>query len=145
MWSPMIELQPTPFPHVQDVDVSGQMSVNRNVETGLSQIWWTVLRNGGCLRPDDSRGLVLDVGANFGYYALYAASLGCRCCLCVLLCELAVLGWVTVKCGEHLCRMVGHAGAWLMRPHPGLGGGYPKCSRPMLRTTPAAAALHSFC
>ena len=63
---------------VQDVDVSGQMSVNRNVETGLSQIWWTVLRNGGCLRPDDSRGLVLDVGANFGYYALYAAAHGCR-------------------------------------------------------------------
>ena len=59
--------------------MSGQMSVNRNVETGLSQIWWTVLRNGGCLRPDDSRGLVLDVGANFGYYALYAAAHGCRC------------------------------------------------------------------
>ena len=66
-------------PSVQDVDVSGQMNANRNVETGLSQIWWSILRNGGCQRPDDSRELVLDVGANFGYYALYAASLGCRC------------------------------------------------------------------
>ena len=46
-------------PAAQDVDVSGQMWSNGNVETGLSQIWWTILRNGGCLRPDDERGLVL--------------------------------------------------------------------------------------
>lgn len=31
-----------------------------------------------CVQPDGSRRLVVDVGANFGYYTLMAASLGCR-------------------------------------------------------------------
>ena len=31
-----------------------------------------------CVRPDGSRSLVVDVGANFGYFTVYAASMGCR-------------------------------------------------------------------
>lgn len=41
------------------------------------QIFYEVLRK-GCIRPDGSRALVLDVGANFGYFSVYAALLGCR-------------------------------------------------------------------
>lgn len=50
------------------------------------QVWYTILK-GQCvpavrqstapLLPQ--HGLVLDVGSNFGYYALYAAAHGCRC------------------------------------------------------------------
>ena len=43
----------------------------------LPQIF-SALLNGSCVRPDGSRALVLDVGANFGYFSLYAAKLGCR-------------------------------------------------------------------
>jgi hypothetical protein len=32
----------------------------------------------GCIKPDGTRRLFLDVGANFGWYSVYAASLGCR-------------------------------------------------------------------
>ena len=43
------------------------------------QVWWSVLgRNGGCRIKDGSRGLVLDIGSNFGYYAIYSAAIGCR-------------------------------------------------------------------
>ncbi len=41
------------------------------------QVFYEVLKN-RCVRPDGSRALVLDVGANFGYFAVYAALLGCR-------------------------------------------------------------------
>ena len=66
----------------------------------LLQVWYTRLK-GHCLedggssphgipgQPDnkvdhgqfgnDGRRLVVDIGANFGYYSLYAAAHGCRC------------------------------------------------------------------
>ncbi|KAK9906760.1 hypothetical protein WJX75_007525 [Coccomyxa subellipsoidea] len=84
----------------QDVDVSGQMHINGNIEIGLTQVWHTRL-NGSCLEKGDGllgsrkpgqpgkgaerigsgkagRRLVVDIGANFGYYSLYAAAHGCR-------------------------------------------------------------------
>ena len=39
---------------------------------------WHYRLKHSCRRPDGSRGLVLDVGGNFGWYSLYAASMGCR-------------------------------------------------------------------
>ena len=54
------------------------------------QVWYSILK-GQCvpavaqstapLLPQ--HGLVLDVGSNFGYYALYAAAHGCRCGHCL--------------------------------------------------------------
>lgn len=41
------------------------------------QMWHKVLE-GKCKRSDGSPELVLDIGANFGYYSFYAASHGCR-------------------------------------------------------------------
>ncbi len=41
------------------------------------QVWYWQLK-GRCLRPDGSRALVVDVGANFGWYSLFAAAMGCR-------------------------------------------------------------------
>ncbi|CAL8462169.1 g1700 [Coccomyxa elongata] len=83
----------------QDVDVSGQMHINGNIELGLTQVWYTRLK-GRCsedegISPGASPGqpakgvergrsgdtgkrLVVDIGANFGYYSLYAAAHGCR-------------------------------------------------------------------
>jgi hypothetical protein len=117
--------------HKQDVDVSGQMHFNGNIELGLTQVcrnlgehplscrdvsdqacnipmvWqsgptstcldsscsvvvqvWYSRLSGRCLLAGDgqsgaqtqhsSRRLVVDIGANFGYYSLYAAAHGCR-------------------------------------------------------------------
>ena len=79
-----------------DVDVSGQLDAWRVVERGLTQIWRARLAGvcgGGGSRPPAPTTrrwlpgasfspppppLVLDVGANFGWYSLYAAALGCR-------------------------------------------------------------------
>jgi len=61
-----------------DVDVSGQMQGVRGVELGLTRMWFHLLEE-RC-RQTDARGrspLVLDVGANFGWYSILAASLGC--------------------------------------------------------------------
>ena len=60
-----------------DTDVSKFMHQVSLIEKGITQIFRDVLR-GSCIRSDGSRALVLDVGANFGYYSLYAAKLGCR-------------------------------------------------------------------
>ena len=82
-----------------DVDVSGQLAADRVVERGLTQLWHARLADacgggdggggggGAAARlpslsasraPPPPPPLVLDVGANFGYYSLYAAALGCR-------------------------------------------------------------------
>ncbi|KAG2497660.1 hypothetical protein HYH03_004399 [Edaphochlamys debaryana] len=47
------------------------------VEPTISKIFYRVLKD-RCLRPDGSRALVVDVGANFGWFAILAARLGCR-------------------------------------------------------------------
>jgi hypothetical protein len=41
------------------------------------QVWYFRLKN-QCIKPDGSRGLVVDVGGNFGWYSLFAAAMGCR-------------------------------------------------------------------
>ncbi|GMH44297.1 hypothetical protein BSKO_12231 [Bryopsis sp. KO-2023] len=60
-----------------DNDVSGQMHRFRIVEGGLTALWKEPLER-CCTADPNRRGLVLDVGGNFGWYALYAAKLGCR-------------------------------------------------------------------
>eukprot|EP00884_Botryococcus_braunii_P020612 jgi/Botrbrau1/7234/Bobra.0021s0018.1 len=65
----------------KDIDVSKQMHVWGLVEMGLTQMWGRALQEGSpaaCLQPGGSRSLVVDVGGNFGWYTLYAATLGCR-------------------------------------------------------------------
>lgn len=42
------------------------------------QVVHEVLGANQCTPAEGHRRLVLDVGANFGYFALYAASMGCR-------------------------------------------------------------------
>jgi len=56
-----------------DVDVSHSMHEHRVVEP-LYQAYWSRLTEACCAKG----GLVLDGGANFGYYALLAAKHGCR-------------------------------------------------------------------
>lgn len=60
-----------------DMDMSGQMASIGAIQMGLAQVWHYRLKK-SCQRPDGSRGLVLDVGGNFGWYSLYAAAMGCR-------------------------------------------------------------------
>lgn len=66
---------------VKDVDVSGQMEHGGVVEIGLTMMWYLALKD-KCIQRDGSRALVVDVGGNFGWYSIYAASLGCRLALC---------------------------------------------------------------
>lgn len=61
----------------KDVDVSAQMRHGGVVELGLTQMWYTALRD-KCIGQNGSRALVVDVGGNFGWYSAYAAQLGCR-------------------------------------------------------------------
>lgn len=56
-----------------DVDVSASMHQHRVVEPLYNLFWYQLSRQ--CCAGG---GLVLDVGANFGYYSLYAAAMGCR-------------------------------------------------------------------
>jgi len=39
------------------------------------QVWYYRLKR-ACVRADGGRGLVVDVGGNFGWYSLFAAALG---------------------------------------------------------------------
>lgn len=53
----------------------------------------------GCLDSAGNRRLVLDVGANFGYYTLLAATMGCRQERCPLIRpELVAQGLDTARC-----------------------------------------------
>ncbi|DBA86663.1 TPA: hypothetical protein ACH3X1_005126 [Trebouxia sp. C0004] len=61
----------------KDVDVSGQMEHGGVVEIGLTMMWYQALKD-KCIQRDGSRALVVDVGGNFGWYSIYAATLGCR-------------------------------------------------------------------
>ncbi|KAL0024793.1 hypothetical protein WJX79_007618 [Trebouxia sp. C0005] len=62
---------------MKDVDVSGQMEHGGVVEMGLTMMWYKALKD-KCIQRDGSRALVVDVGGNFGWYSIYAATLGCR-------------------------------------------------------------------
>eukprot|EP00798_Chlamydomonas_sp_ICE-L_P016730 gene16730-22999_t len=55
-----------------DLDVSNHLGRDGMIESDI------YISDGNCIRPDGSRALVLDVGANFGYFSLYAAKMGCR-------------------------------------------------------------------
>ncbi|KAL4427805.1 hypothetical protein ABPG75_001894 [Micractinium tetrahymenae] len=61
---------------VKDVDVSSAIHHNALLEVGFTWAWHLNLKE-GC-RKDGKQALVLDVGANFGYYSLLSASMGCR-------------------------------------------------------------------
>lgn len=67
--------------YAKDVDVSAQVEYNGVVEIGLTQMVFLALKD-HCIQPNGKRALVLDVGANFGWYSIYAAMLGCRYGLC---------------------------------------------------------------
>ena len=56
-----------------DIDVSRNMAAGRTVEP-LYNLYWHRLSAKCCA----AGGLMLDVGANFGYYSLLAAKMGCR-------------------------------------------------------------------
>jgi hypothetical protein len=45
---------------------------------GTPQVMKILTGRNGCIKPDGTRRLFLDVGANFGWYSVYAARLGCR-------------------------------------------------------------------
>jgi hypothetical protein len=53
----------------------GQMTLSLAIATCLCR--HRILKQ-GCVGQDGSRRLALDVGANFGYFTLLAASMGCR-------------------------------------------------------------------
>ena len=57
----------------KDIDVSGGMASGRMVE-GTSSLYFGALSRECCA----DGGLMLDVGSNFGWFALYAATMGCR-------------------------------------------------------------------
>ncbi|EFN60043.1 hypothetical protein CHLNCDRAFT_133271 [Chlorella variabilis] len=61
----------------KDVDVSAYIHNHALFEHGFTWIWHNLLK-GECIDQEDQRRLVVDVGANFGYYSLLAASMGCR-------------------------------------------------------------------
>jgi predicted RNA methylase len=63
----------------QDTDVSTQLYHESLVEAGFTGVWHKVLREAcGKAGAGGQPPLVLDVGANFGYYSLFAAAMGCR-------------------------------------------------------------------
>ncbi|GIL87966.1 hypothetical protein Vretimale_6338 [Volvox reticuliferus] len=60
-----------------DFDVSYHMENTGILEAGISTIVYQLLSK-RCLREDGTRALVVDVGANFGWFAVMAARIGCR-------------------------------------------------------------------
>mmetsp|Transcript_16173 Transcript_16173/g.45066 ORF Transcript_16173/g.45066 Transcript_16173/m.45066 type:complete len:648 (-) Transcript_16173:208-2151(-) len=56
-----------------DVDVSSHMHHSGVIERDMTFVWYKILKE-KCL----SGGVVADVGGNFGWYTVLAASLGCR-------------------------------------------------------------------
>ncbi|KAG1678984.1 hypothetical protein FOA52_013047 [Chlamydomonas sp. UWO 241] len=60
-----------------DSDVSHMVDRVGLLEGGITQVFYESLHK-HCVQPDGSRGLVIDVGANFGYFSVYSALMGCR-------------------------------------------------------------------
>ena len=48
-----------------------------SLKLSCRQVWYFRLKD-QCIKADGSRGLVVDVGGNFGWYSLFAAAMGCR-------------------------------------------------------------------
>ena len=61
----------------KDVDVSEGMEFNQAVELHITQVFYQIFKD-RCIYPDGSRSLFVDVGANFGWFSILAASMGCR-------------------------------------------------------------------
>ncbi|KAG1673075.1 hypothetical protein FOA52_013144 [Chlamydomonas sp. UWO 241] len=61
----------------KDTDVSLYMNMNGMVEASITKIFFQVFEK-YCISPSGSRALFVDVGANFGWYSVLAASMGCR-------------------------------------------------------------------
>lgn len=61
----------------KDTAVSREMEAHQVVERGITKIFSAIFEN-QCIKPDGSRALFVDVGANFGWHSLVAASMGCR-------------------------------------------------------------------
>ncbi|GIL90927.1 hypothetical protein Vretimale_17060 [Volvox reticuliferus] len=61
----------------QDFDVSYHMENAGMVEAGITAISYKLM-NGRCVKAGGNRELFVDVGANFGWFAILAAKLGCR-------------------------------------------------------------------
>jgi hypothetical protein len=79
----------------KQVDVSNSMRLNGVVEAAITSIFYQIFqekcdpaKNGG------KRGLFVDVGANFGWFSVLAAKMGCRCapavpCMSIMGCKLS--------------------------------------------------------
>ncbi|KAG1672228.1 hypothetical protein FOA52_002929 [Chlamydomonas sp. UWO 241] len=61
----------------KDLDASRSMEMFGQVEGGISKIFYQIFK-AGCVKPDGSRSLFADMGANFGWFLLLAAAMGCR-------------------------------------------------------------------
>ncbi|KAG1670446.1 hypothetical protein FOA52_010182 [Chlamydomonas sp. UWO 241] len=62
----------------RDPDVSAMLDNYGALEGGVMRVVHEILGAGQCVGGGGARELVLDVGANFGVFALYAAAEGCR-------------------------------------------------------------------
>eukprot|EP00798_Chlamydomonas_sp_ICE-L_P025661 gene25661-11326_t len=60
-----------------DPDVSAMVEKYGALEGGVTRVMYEILE-GRCTTPGGQPAVVLDVGANLGYFALYAAKMGCR-------------------------------------------------------------------
>jgi len=61
----------------KDFDVSGWMDGAGVVEAGITKIFYKIFKQ-GCIQPNGKRALFADVGANFGWFSVFAAAMGCR-------------------------------------------------------------------
>jgi FkbM family methyltransferase len=61
----------------KDVDVSNHFDASGMVERGITKVFYNIFK-GRCVQSDGSKALFVDVGGNFGWFSILAASMGCR-------------------------------------------------------------------